>query len=1254
MADPNTTRVERIARLPELIGQRILVLDGAMGTLIQQHQLDEAAFRGDRFADHPRDLRGENDLLSLTQPAVIAGIHRQYLDAGADIIETNTFNANAISLADYALEPYAEEINRAAAALARQAADAAETANRPRFVAGSLGPTNRTLSISPDVNDPGARNVTWDQLVGAYRDAARGLVDGGADLLLIETIFDTLNAKAAIFAVESLFEEIGFRLPLMISGTITDASGRTLSGQTVGAFWNSVRHARPFSVGLNCALGARLLRPYVAELARIADLPVSAYPNAGLPNAFGGYDEQPPETSGVLGELARQGNLNLVGGCCGTTPDHVRAIARAVEGLRPRAVPRVESRTRLSGLEPLDIAPDSLFVNVGERTNVSGSRAFARLIRDSRQAEAVEIARQQVLSGAQAIDINMDEALLDSEAAMARFLDLLATEPDIAKVPFVIDSSRWSVIEAGLQHVQGRPIVNSLSLKEGEAEFLRQARLARRYGAAVIVMAFDEEGQADTGERKVSICTRAYRLLIEQAGFDPTDVIVDPNIFAVGTGIEEHANYAVAYIEAVRRIKAELPGALVSGGVSNVSFSFRGNDALREAIHAVFLYYAIGAGMDMGIVNAGAMPVYDEIAPDLRERIEDLLLNRRADATERLLEYAESMDPSARTTATRDLAWRDGPVEERLKHALIEGVADWIVEDTEEARQKASKPLDVIEGPLMAGMDAVGDRFQSGRMFLPQVVKSARVMKQAVGHLVPYIEAEKAAAVGKSSGNGNGRAQSSTKKIVMATVKGDVHDIGKNIVGVVLGCNGFEVIDLGVMVPWPKILETARAEKADLIGLSGLITPSLDEMRVVAQEMEREGFTTPLLIGGATTSRAHTAVKIEPAYSAPVVHVLDASRAVGVASALLDPKQHDEFVRKTRADYEQLRRQFAERDERVERLSLEQARANRLRIDWTAESPPGPTFTGLRALLDVPIGDIAKRIDWGPFFSAWELPGTYPAILQDERVGPAARSLLADAKALLERIIDERLLQANGVVGFWPAGSNNEDDLVLFTDDDRTTEFARLHTLRQQMAKRDGRPNLALSDFTASVESGVRDFVGAFAVTTGVGLDEARKRYEAAGDDYTAIMLAALADRLAEAFAEWLHEKVRRELWAYAPDESLSNDEIIREAYQGIRPAPGYPACPEHTEKRTIFRLLDAERQAGIRLTETMAMVPGSSVSGLYFWHPQAQYFGLGRIGRDQLEDYARRKGWSLAEAEKWLALNVVDEAQPVQAVATK
>jgi 5-methyltetrahydrofolate--homocysteine methyltransferase len=1235
-----SARRQRLELLPGLLRERILVLDGAMGTLIQSHQLTEADFRGDRFADHPRDLRGANDLLSMTQPEVIAGIHARYLEAGADIIETNTFNANAVSLADYGLQLHAEEMNRAAAAVARAAADRAEVSGRPRFVAGALGPTTRTASISPDVNDSGARNVTWAQLVEAYHDAARGLATGGADLLLIETIFDTLNGKAAIFALEELFDELGYRLPVMISGTITDASGRTLSGQTVGAFWNSVRHARPFSVGLNCALGAEMLRPYVAELSAIADVPLSAYPNAGLPNAFGGYDEPPAETSRVLGGLAQDGALNLVGGCCGTTPEHVAAIARAVEGVAPRVPPRVEPRLRLSGLEPLNLGPDSLFANIGERTNVSGSRRFARLVRDGDFGAAVEIARQQVESGAQMIDINMDEALLDSAAAMARFLDLLAGEPDVSKVPFVIDSSNWAVIEAGLQHVQGRPIVNSVSLKEGEAEFLRQARLARRYGAAVIVMAFDEQGQAETVERKFDICARAYRLLTEQAGFDPHDVIFDPNIFAVGTGIEEHANYAVAYIEATRRIKAELPGAWVSGGVSNVSFSFRGNDAVREAIHAVFLYHAIAAGMDMGIVNAGAMPVYDEIASELRERVEDLLLDRRADATERLLEYAEGVDPAARTAAGRDLAWRDAPVEERLRHALIEGISDWIVEDTEEARRTAARPLDVIEGPLMAGMDAVGDRFADGRMFLPQVVKSARVMKQAVGHLVPYIEAERAANPG-----GNGHGPRSAGRIVMATVKGDVHDIGKNIVGVVLGCNGYEVIDLGVMVPWPRILDTAREQHADLIGLSGLITPSLEEMRVVASEMERAGFTTPLLIGGATTSRAHTAVRLEPAYSGPVVHVQDASRAVGVAGALLNANQRDDFVTRTRADYEALRRQYAERDERTGWLTIEQARANRLAVDWT--EAPAPTFLGARAVRGVELPALVETIDWTPFFAAWEVPGHYPQVLDDPVRGAAAGALFADAQRLLERVVKERLLQPAAAVGFWPAAATPDDDIVLFADESRAAEVARLHTLRQQMAKRDGRTNLALADYVAPLDAGVRDYVGAFAVCAGGGLDVARAEFEAAGDDYSAILLTSLADRLAEAFAEWLHREVRRSLWGYAADEDLDNEGLIAERYQGIRPAPGYPAQPDHTEKRTIFRLLDAERNAGMRLTESMAMVPGASVSGLYFWRPEAHYFGLGRIGRDQLEDYARRKRWSLAEAERWLALNVVAEKEP-------
>ncbi len=1243
-------RQRRLERLPGLLRERVLVIDGAMGTMIQVHELDEAGFRGERFHDHPQSLRGANDLLVLTQPQIIAGIHTEYLEAGADIIETNSFNATRISMADYALEPHVEEMNEAAARLAREAADAFEAREpgRPRYVAGALGPTNRTASLSPDVNDPGARNVTFDELASAYVEAGRGLVAGGADLLLIETIFDTLNAKAAIFGVETLFEEIGFRLPLMISGTITDASGRTLSGQTVAAFWNSVRHARPFSVGLNCALGARLLRPYLQELARIADVPISAYPNAGLPNAFGGYDEPPAETSGVLGQLADEGALNLVGGCCGTTPEHVAAIARAVATMRPRTIPAVERRTRISGLEPLDIGPDTLFVNVGERTNVTGSRRFAKLVLDDRFPEAVEVARQQVDAGAQMIDINMDEAMLDSEAAMARFLNLLGGEPDVSRVPFVIDSSKWSVIEAGLKCVQGRPVVNSLSLKEGEEEFLRQARLCRRYGAAAIVMAFDEQGQADTVERRVAVCHRAYDLLTQQAGFDPEDVIFDPNIFAIGTGIEEHSGYAVAYIEATRRLKEELPGIRISGGVSNVSFSFRGNDAVREAIHAVFLYHAIAAGMDMGIVNAGALPVYDDIPVELRERAEDLVLNRRPDATERLLELAETIQSQGRTADGPDLAWRERTVEERLEHALVEGVADWIVADTEEARQAAKRPIEVIEGPLMAGMGVVGDLFGSGRMFLPQVVKSARVMKQAVAHLVPYIEKEKlelAAQGVEPDGNGssaNGHA--GPRRVVMATVKGDVHDIGKNIVGVVLGCNGYEVIDLGVMVPWPKILETARREEADLIGLSGLITPSLEEMRIVATEMEREGFRTPLLIGGATTSKAHTAVKIDPNYSGPVVHVHDASRAVGVAAALLDPVRREAFVDRTRTEYDEVRRQHGERETRTQRLTLEQARANRLRIDWTGTTPPRPSFLGVQALEDYPLPELVERIDWSPFFSTWELAGRYPAILDDQRVGDAARSLFADAQALLERIVEERLLRASGVVGFWPAGSTPDDDIELYEDEARSAVLCRIHTLRQQMAKPDARANVALSDYTAPAPAGIPDYIGAFAVTAGIGLEESRQRYVAAGDDYTAILMTSLADRLAEAFAERLHERVRRELWGYAPDEALPNNALIAEAYQGIRPAPGYPACPDHTEKATIFELLRAEERVGITLTESMAMLPASSVSGLYFWHPQARYFGLGRIGRDQLLDYAGRKGWAIDEAERWLAPNLAED----------
>lgn len=1255
------TRLARTAQLSSLLTQRVLLLDGAMGTCIQGLELSETDFRGERFSDHPRELRGANDLLVLTRPDLVRDIHADYLAAGADIISTDTFNANRVSMADYDLVPWVAEINREAARTARAAADEAEAADaaeeadagthagrpaRRRFVAGVLGPTTRTASISPDVNDPGARSIRFPELAEAYLEAARGLVEGGADLLLIETVFDTLNAKAAIFAVESLWEEVGFRLPLMISGTITDLSGRTLSGQTVEAFWNSIRHARPIAVGLNCALGGRQLRPYAQELARVADTHILLYPNAGLPNAFGGYDEAPAETSAVLAELASDGYLNIVGGCCGTTPEHIAAVAQAVRDAPARPITELPRLTRLAGLEPLNIGADSLFLNVGERTNVTGSRRFARLVLEGRFDEAVEVARQQVENGAQAIDINMDEALLDSEAAMSRYLELLAAEPDISRVPVMIDSSRWSVIESGLRCVQGRPIVNSLSLKEGEEEFLRQARLARRYGAAVVVMAFDEKGQADSVERRVEVCRRACGLLTEKAGFEPEDIILDPNIFAIGTGMEEHADYAVAFIESVHRLKAALPGVLTSGGVSNVSFSFRGNDPVREAIHSVFLYHAIAAGLDMAIVNAGALPVYDDIEPDLRERVEDLVLNRRPDATERLLAVADVARSGGSTTGVRDLAWRDAPVGERLKHALVEGISDWIIGDTEEARLAARHPIEVIEGPLMAGMDVVGDLFGSGRMFLPQVVKSARVMKQAVAHLVPYIEAEREL----GSGDPGERVQAvprrrSAGRIVMATVKGDVHDIGKNIVGVVLGCNDYEVIDLGVMVPWSRILETAREQGADLVGLSGLITPSLEEMRIVAQEMEREGLRLPLLIGGATTSRAHTAVRLDPAYSGPVVHVVDASRAVGVAGALMDPEQRAAFAARIREEYAAVRSAHEGRDSSQRWLTLAEARANRLSIDWgapEAPAPPRPAFVGVRVLADHPLSDLVERIDWMPFFATWELKGRYPEILSDTVVGAAARDLHADALALLDRIIEERLLRANAVVGFWPAGSTPDDDIVLWADETRTRELARVRTLRQQVAKTNQRPNLALADFVAPLDSEVPDFVGAFAVTAGLGLEEARARFLAAHDDYSSIMLTALADRLAEAFAERLHELVRRELWGYAPDETLDNEALIAEGYQGIRPAPGYPACPDHTEKHTLFELLDAQERAGIRLTESMAMLPGASVSGFYFWHPQARYFGLGRIGRDQLEDYARRKGWTLAEAERWLAPNLV------------
>jgi 5-methyltetrahydrofolate--homocysteine methyltransferase len=1228
------TREARLSELESLLARRILVLDGAMGTMIQSYHLEEKDYRGDRFADWPRDLRGNNDLLSLTQPGIIRAIHQAYLEAGADVLETNSFNSTAISMADYGMEELVYELNQASARLAREVADEFESRDpdTPRFVAGVLGPTNRTASLSPDVNDPGFRNVAFDDLVATYSEAIRGLLDGGADLLLVETIFDTLNAKAALFAIESCFDTAGVRVPIMISGTITDASGRTLSGQVTEAFWNSVAHSRPLTVGLNCALGAKALRQYVQELARVSPVFVSTHPNAGLPNEFGQYDESPEFMAGVLREFAESGLVNLVGGCCGTTPAHIKAIAEAVAGLAPRVPASPPPRLRLSGLEPLTIGPDSIFVNVGERTNVTGSRKFARLVLAGDYNAGLEIARQQVESGAQMIDVNMDEGMLDSQEAMTTFLQLIAAEPDISRVPVVIDSSKWSVIEAGLKCVQGKGVVNSISLKEGEEAFIRQATLVRRYGAAVIVMAFDEQGQADTAERKVDICHRAYRILTEQVGFPPEDIIFDPNIFAIATGIEEHNNYAVDYIEATRRIKESLPHVLVSGGVSNVSFAFRGNDPVREAIHSVFLYHAIEAGMDMGIVNAGQLLIYSDIPADLLERVEDVVLNRRPDATDRLLEIADSVKGQVAAQAT-DLGWRNAPVAERLAHALVEGIADYIVEDTEEARRQAERPIHVIEGPLMDGMNIVGDLFGSGKMFLPQVVKSARVMKRAVAHLIPYIEAEKLALGDESEAKSNGR-------VLLATVKGDVHDIGKNIVGVVLQCNNYEVIDLGVMVPCARILETARKEAVDIIGLSGLITPSLEEMSFVAGEMQREGFTIPLLIGGATTSRVHTAVKIEPNYKGPTVHVIDASRAVGVAGNLRSDALRPEYVAGVRAEYQDVRTQRGSRKAEERHQSIADARKNRLPIDWKAQTPPKPCFLDVRSLEDYPLEELVPLIDWTPFFQTWELAGHYPAILGDPVVGPAASSLFKDAQELLDRIVQERLLTARGVFGFFPANSVG-DDIEVYEDSSRREKRATIHTIRQQMVKPPGRPNLALADFVAPRETGLADYVGAFAVTAGGGIETLVAGFEATHDDYNAILTKALADRLAEAFAELLHQRVRREFWGYAPDEALDNEGLIKERYQGIRPAPGYPACPDHTEKRVLFDLLRAEKGAGITLTESFAMLPAASVSGYYFWHPQSQYFGVGKIERDQVEEYARRKGMDLAVVERWLSPNL-------------
>ena len=1258
-------RTAAFGTLRDLLERRVLLLDGAMGTMIQRHQLTEEDFRGEILKDHPKDQKGNSDILILTRPDVIASIHREYLAAGADIIETNTFSSTSIAQSDYALESLVYRLNAEGARLAKEAADewTARTPGRPRFAAGSMGPMNRTLSISPDVNDPAFRGMTFDQAREAYEEQVRGLIDGGVDLLLLETIFDTLNAKAAIVAIENVFEEKGVRLPLMISVTITDRSGRTLSGQTLDAFYVSIRHAQPFSVGINCALGARDMRPYIEELARLAECYVSVYPNAGLPNAFGQYDELPDETSRLLRDFVASGFVNVVGGCCGTTPEHIAAVGRAVEGLPPRPLPRGswvaalglppeggshpspgtppaawlppsgeradrEHYSQFSGLETLTIRPDSNFQMIGERTNVTGSARFARLIKGGNYAEAAHVAAEQVRGGANLVDVNMDEGMLDSERAMTTFLNYIATEPEIARVPIVIDSSKWSVIEAGLKCVQGKGVVNSISLKEGEADFLHKARLIKRYGAGVVVMAFDETGQADTVERKVAICQRAYQLLTGQAGFDPADIIFDPNILAIATGLEEHNDYAVNFIEATRIIKETCPGVKVSGGVSNLSFSFRGNDIVREAMHSAFLFHAIRAGMDMGIVNAGQLVVYEDIPKELLEHVEDVIFNRRPDATERLVQFADTVKGAGKKREA-DLTWREAPVEARLSHALVHGVVDFIEQDVEEARAKYPRPLDIIEGPLMDGMKVVGNLFGAGKMFLPQVVKSARAMKKAVAYLLPYMEEEK-----RISG-----APSAHGRIVMATVKGDVHDIGKNIVGVVLGCNNYEIVDLGVMVPAARILDTAIEQNADAVGLSGLITPSLDEMVFVAREMERRGMKLPLLIGGATTSPQHTAVKIAPEYSGPVVHVLDASRAVDVVSSLLGDKR-PEFDRVNRDTQENTRQKYAGRKEKP-LLSIEQARANRLKYDWDEHVIASPSFIGRRYLEDVDLAAVARFIDWTFFFSAWELKGRFPAILDHPQQGPAARELYDNAQALLKRIIEHRLIQARGVYAFWPANTEG-DDIVVYKDDSRREVIARLPMLRQQEVIADNRPNRSLADFVAPKSTGVPDYIGMFAVTGGLGAEELAKQFERDHDDYNAIMVKALADRLAEAFAEYLHAQARKD-WGYGESENLTNEDLVAEKYRGIRPAYGYPACPDHSEKFKLFDLLDA-RRVGIDLTESAAMTPAASVSGLYFSHPQAKYFNVGRINRDQLEDYAKRKGLPVEDVERWLTSSLAYE----------
>jgi len=1225
-------RRQRIEALHQALTERILLLDGAMGTTIQSFRLGEDDFRGDRFKDWETDLKGNNDLLSITRPHVIQDIHRQFLDAGSDIIETNTFNSNAPSMSDYGLESLVGELNLAAARIARECADGytAKTA-QAKFVAGVLGPSNRTASISPDVNDPGYRNISFDELVSTYQEATSALIEGGVDFIMVETIFDTLNAKAAIFGILKSFESAGLKLPVMISGTITDASGRTLSGQTTEAFWQSVRHADPFMVGLNCALGAADLRQYIAELSRVAETGVSAHPNAGLPNEFGEYDETPEQMAEIMGEFAESGIVNMVGGCCGTRPEHIAALYEVIQGKATRNIPTLPVRCRLSGLEPVTIGPDDLFVNVGERCNVTGSAIFRRLIEADDYAAAVQVARQQVENGVQIVDVNMDEGMLDSEKAMDTFLKLIASEPDVARVPVMIDSSKWSVIEAGLKCVQGKAVVNSISLKEGEESFIEQAKLVHDYGAAVIVMAFDEQGQADNVERKVAICKRCYKILTETVGFNPSDIIFDPNIFAVATGIEEHNSYGLDFIEATRLIKESLPHVLVSGGVSNVSFSFRGNNIVREAIHSVFLYHAIKNGMDMGIVNAGQLAIYEDLPNDLRDAVEDVILNRRDDGTERLLDAAEQYrgQKSDSKIDAQDMSWRELPVDKRLEHALVNGIDEFVIEDTEEARLEATRPLAVIEGPLMAGMNVVGDLFGEGKMFLPQVVKSARVMKKAVGHLVPFIEEEKG---GKIQTNG---------KIVMATVKGDVHDIGKNIVGVVLQCNNFEVIDLGVMVPCQKILETAKREGAAMVGLSGLITPSLDEMVFVAKEMQRLNIELPLLIGGATTSPAHTAVKIEPNYEGPVIYVKDASRAVGVAQALIEPGSYKELVEKTRLDNARRREHHAGKTRQVPQLTLAQARRKKHDIDWNNYTAPKPKFTGTKIFDDIPLATLRDYIDWMPFFNAWEFHGKYPQILSDETVGEAARSLFSDASVMLDKIIKEQWLQARAVIGFYPANAVDHDDILVYDDDDRQNELMRLCHLRQQKGKPDGHAHNCLADYIAPADSGIDDFIGGFAVTAGLGIDEHVKRFEADNDDYSSILLKALADRLAEAVTEYMHEQVRMQHWGYKQDESLSNKQLIAEDYQGIRPAPGYPACPDHTEKGRLWQLLDVEKNIGLELTESYAMFPTAAVSGFYFSHPDAKYFSVGKIARDQVESFAERKGMSVSEAERWLAPNL-------------